>query len=78
MYQVTYYMGKNPYHYNYLFKSLWAATFKARAIFEEHGFSTDVMNITTGEVLAIFQPGNNWVNEDLETDIHSIALQALE
>ncbi len=73
MYQVTYYMEKNPYHYNFLFNSLWSAIFKARAIFEEHGFATDVMNTVTGEILAIFEPNNTWVNDDVEVSIQALA-----
>lgn len=78
MYEVTYYINKQPNRYGYRFRSLWAATFKARAIFEEHGLATDVMNTMTGEILAIFEPGHTWVNEDLETDIRTMALQNLE
>lgn len=78
MYQVTYYIDKFPYHYEFIFNSLWGAMFKARAIFEEHGIATDVMNTHTGEILATFEPNKVWTNNDLETDIQILAHKSLE
>lgn len=78
MYQVTYYIDKKPHSYDFAFNSLWGAMFKARAIFEEHGLATDVMNTHTGEILAIFEPNNIWINSDLEVDLHILALRSLE
>ena len=78
MYQVTYYIDKQPHPYGFIFNSLWGATFKARAIFEQHGLATDVMNTMTGEIIAIFEPGNTWVDPDLETDIQVLALKSLD
>ena len=78
MYQVYYYINRQPHPYNYNFKSIWAAIFKARAIFEEHGTPSDVMNTATGEILAIFEPGNTYIDEDLETDLQVLAITALE
>lgn len=78
MYQVTYYIDKQPHFYGFIFNSLWGAMFKARAIFEQHGLATDIMNTTTGEILAIFEPGKTWVDPDLETDIQVLALKSLD
>lgn len=78
MYHVCYYLNKQPHDYNYNFKSLWAAIFKARAIFEEHGIATDVMQEGTGEILAVFEPGHTEINADLETDLQILALKVLE
>lgn len=78
MYQVTYYIDKQPHSYDFIFNSLWGAMFKARAIFEEHGLATDVMNTHTGEILAIFEPNNIWIDSDLEVDLHILALRPLE
>ena len=78
MYQVTYYIDKQPHSYDFTFNSLWGAMFKARAIFEEHGLATDVMNTHTGEILAIFEPNNIWIDSDLEVDLHILALRPLE
>ncbi len=78
MYQVTYYIDKQPHPYGFIFNSLWGATFKARAIFEQHGLATDIMNTMTGEIIAIFEPGNTWVDPDLETDIQVLALKSLD
>lgn len=77
MYQVTYYINKMPHHYGFTFNSLWAAIFKARSIFEEHGFATDVMQERTGEILAVFEPNNTWVDNDLEVDLQALALTPL-
>lgn len=78
MYQVTYYISNKPHHYEFIFQSLWGAMFKARAIYEEHGIATDVMNTHTGEILAIFEPNKVWTNSDLETDIQILAHKSLE
>ena len=78
MYQVSYYIDKQRYHYDFLFQTLWGAMFKARSIFEEHGISTDVMNTHTGEILAIFEPNKVWVNNDLEVDIQILARKSLD
>lgn len=77
MYQVTYYINNKPHHYNFVFNSLWGAMFKARAIYEEHGFVADVMNAHTGEILAIFEP-NVWTSDDLETDLQALAHNPLK
>lgn len=78
MYYVTYYINKQPRRYEFAFQSLWAAIFKARAIFEQHGLATDVMQAVTGEILAIFEPGHTEINADLETDLQVLALKVLE
>lgn len=78
MYQVTYYIDKLPHHYGFVFNTLWSAIFKARAIFEEHGLATDVMNTYTGEILAIFEPNKAWTDSDLETDLQILAYKTLE
>lgn len=78
MYKIHYYINRQPRPYEYAFKSLWAAIFKARAIFEEHGIAADVMNTVTGEIIAIFEPGNTYIDSDLETDLQVLALTALE
>ena len=78
MYYIHYYLNNQSHRYEYAFNSLWAAIFKARAIFEEHGIDTDVMHAMTGEVLAIFQPNHVEVNDDLEVDIQVLALTPLK
>ena len=71
MYTVYYYMNKQPHRYTFVFETLWGAIFKARCLFEEHGFPTDVMRDGTGEIVAIFEPGNNWIaeNDDIDATI---------
>lgn len=79
MYQIIYYIPHNaPVKYNFLFNSLWGAIFKARAIFEEHGINTDVINTETGEILAIFSMKEIWVDADLEVDLQILATKVLE
>ena len=78
MYQITYYIDKQHYYYDFLFQSLWGAMFKARSIFEEHGIATDVINTHTGEILAIFEPNKVWVDNDLEIDIQILARKSLD
>lgn len=78
MYYVTYYINKQPHRYEFAFKSLWAAIFKARAILEQHGLATDVMQAGTGEILAVFEPDHTEINTDLEIDLQVLALQPLE
>lgn len=77
MYEVNYYINKLPYRYEFNFNSLWGAIFKARAIYEEHGLATDVMDRQTGEIVAIFEPNNTWISEEFDTEIRKLALQAL-
>lgn len=77
MYEVNYYINKLPYRYEFNFNSLWGAIFKARAIHEEHGLATDVMDRQTGEIVAIFEPNNTWISEEFDTEIRKLALQAL-
>lgn len=63
MYEVYYYINKLPYRYNFSFCSPWAAITHARSILEDFGLATDVMNCKTGEIIAIFEPDNSWVQE---------------
>ena len=73
-YQVCYYIDRNPYTYGILFESLWAATFKARAIMECHGLAADVMDCETGEILAIFEPhGKVWTQNEIAPEVRILA-----
>lgn len=78
MFKVFYYMNGSSHQYAFIFESLWAATFKARAIFEEHGFATDVMNAETGEILAIFGGDTCWTAESVSPDVCHLATQPLK
>lgn len=77
MYEVNYYINRLPHRYDFNFNSLWGATFKARAIFEEFGLATDVMDNNTGEILVIFEPNNIWISDDASDDAKLLVLQAL-
>lgn len=78
MYYVTYYINKQPHRYEFAFQSLWAAIFKARAILEQHGMATDVMQANTGEILAIFEHDYTEINVDLDFDLQVLALKPLK
>lgn len=80
MYQINYYNGR-PVIFNYCFRSLWAAVFKARAITESYGFPTDVLDMSTGAVMMEFEPESLkavYIDCDLPKDIELLALTPLE
>ena len=79
MYQLNYYDNK-PVIFNYCFRSLWAAVFKARAITESYGFPTDVLDMTTGAVMVEFEPESLkaiYIDDDVPQDIKTLALSPL-
>lgn len=76
-----YYIYYEGFHrVDYTFNSLWAATFKARAIFEEHGFSADVIDANTGEVLISFwEDGSRTLSSSIEDEsVWNLVLTPLE
>lgn len=75
---VYYYLNGKEIRHDFQFHSPWAAVFKARAIYEEHGIPTHVMDEETGELIAIFSPTQAWVSEEQNQFIKTIALQPLE
>lgn len=77
-YEICYYLNYTPTRYMYVFQSLWAAVFKARMIYEEHGISADVRDCTTGEVLAIFDPDSVWTADGLPDEVEHCAKAPLE
>ena len=65
MYQVNYYLNGNMNTVGRIFSSAWVATYKARAIYDEHDIPTDVVDMTTGEVIAIFAANNCYLADFL-------------
>lgn len=65
MYQVNYYLNDKMYTVERTFSTAWVATYKARAIYDEHGIPTDVVDMTTGEVIAIFAANNCYLADFL-------------
>lgn len=57
MFKVNYYLNDKVNTFDYNFATALAATIKARAIYMEHGIPSDVVDMTTGEVMAIFSQG---------------------
>ena len=57
MFKVNYYLNDKVNTFDYNFATTFAATIKARAIYMEHGIPSDVVDMTTGEVMAIFSQG---------------------
>ena len=73
MYQIIYYNGSKQETYDYLFNTIWGAIFKARCITESFGFSTDVIGMQYGEVLASFSSnGKVYADSDLPNDIKKL------
>lgn len=73
-YVVYYYKNRQPNRYMFVFESLFGAVFKARSIFEEHGYATDVMDTKTGEIVAIFEPDNEWIADNADADSKTLAI----
>lgn len=67
MFEVNYYINRMPHRYEFMFHTALGATLKARAIYEEHGLAADVMDCQTGEIIAIFEPGNVWMCDSTKT-----------
>ena len=62
-FEVTYYIDRLPCTYDFTFESAFGAIHTARAIFERHFLATDVMDCETGEIIAIFEPNNTYIDE---------------
>ena len=77
MYEVIYHLSGHLNTYDKKFHNAWSAILKARMLFEEHGLVTDVMNCDTGEIIAIFEPDNTYVAEDLHDSLKMLALRPL-
>lgn len=61
MFKVNYYLNDKMNTFDYNFSTAWVAAIKARAIYEEHGIPSDVVDMTTGEVMAIFSQGGTYL-----------------
>ena len=74
-YKVTYYINpETPYTYDFAFETLYGAIYTARSIFDRHGLVTDVMDCETGEILAIFEPNNFYVADEVSAENKKLAL----
>lgn len=80
MYTISYNFDHEHWEeYNFYFNSIWAATFKARAICIEHWADVDVIDRNTGVVLVSFnRVGGYYVDEDLPEDIEKLASLPIE
>ena len=54
MYRVYYYLNGKQNSVDFIFTTVKGAIYKAHAIYTEHGINTDVMDLETGEIMAIF------------------------
>jgi hypothetical protein len=61
MFNVNYYLNGKMKTFEHIFNTMWVAAIKARAIYEEHGIPADVVDMTTGEVVAIFSAGGHYL-----------------
>jgi hypothetical protein len=68
MYQVYYIINNVRKVYDFDFNTIIGATYKARKIFEEHGFTAEVMDKNTGELHAIFSPAEIYLSEEYYTE----------
>ena len=80
MYTIIYNLDRKHWEeYNFHFSSIWAATFKARAICTEHWADVDVIDRNTGVVLVSFnRAGGYYVDEELPEDIKKLANLSIE
>ena len=80
MYAIIYNLDRKHWEeYNFHFNSIWAVTFKARAICTEHWADVDVIDGNTGVVLVSFnRAGGHYVDEDLPEDIKKLASMPIE
>ena len=62
-FEVTYYIDRLPHDFGFAFESADAAIYTARSILERHGLAADVMDCETGEIIAIFEPNNTYIDE---------------
>ncbi len=73
-YYVYYYVNNMQYRFEFCFESLFAAVYKARAIYDSYGYATDVVDGNTGEILAMFSIENIWVCDDCDDSIKLFTL----
>ena len=80
MYTIIYNLDRKHWEeYNFHFSSIWAATFKARAICTEHWADVDVIDRNTGVILVSFNHvGGAYVDEELSEDIKKLASLPIE
>lgn len=76
-YEVTYYIDRNPYKYGMLFETAYGAIYTARSIFDRHGLATDVIDWSTGEVIAIFEPDNTYIAETVDLEAKMLGIREM-
>ena len=64
MYRVYYFINSYPHRFNFDFAASWVAINKARSIFQILGYASEVMDVSTGEIVAIFDSKKNWIADD--------------
>ena len=73
MYQVNYYLNGRLNTVNGTYGTNWVAAYEARKIYEQFHIPTDVMDTTTGEVIAFFtESGNYFADSLLENTVSDI------
>jgi len=77
-YQVTYYIDRMPHQYGMLFETAFGAIYTARSILDRHGLATDVMDCMTGEIVAIFEPGNTYISQELDVESTMLGLKVIK
>lgn len=77
-YRVIYYVNNKMKTYDMDFISLWAAVYTARRIWESYHIPADVMDMDTGEILAMFNINEIYVSDTVKDDARQMAICALE
>ena len=79
MYELSYWNNCKKETYEYIFKSLWAALFKARAILDSYGMAAEVMDVETGAIMAyIPKDGAPYVDSEVPKDLQNLIFLPIE
>lgn len=76
-YEVTYYINRQPHKFGMLFETTFGAIYTARSILDRHGFATDIMNCSTGEIIAIFEPDKTYVANAIDLEARMLGIKEM-
>lgn len=78
MYHIYYYLNGRRLRYEWDFSSLWAAVFKARALYEIHGVDTEVISKLDGEIMAYFSYVKTYASDACPIVVQKLVYTPLE
>ena len=76
-YEITFYIDRVPYKYGMTFETTYGAIYTARSILDRHGVATDVMDCSTGEIIAIFEPDRTYVAETVDLEAKMLGIREM-